>query len=120
MKLKRLRQCEKCPWKVTTDPNDIPNGYDVEKHRALKSTIAKEGDFRPTNAFGCHEHDPGDEAYCVGWLMNQLGPGNNIGLRIQMLRCENIGLAQLDGDQHLRFEDTLPSNSSPAPREVGP
>ena len=25
MKLKRLKQCAKCPWKVSTDPHDIPN-----------------------------------------------------------------------------------------------
>lgn len=33
---KRARtQCAKCPWKVTTDPFDIPDGYCPTKHAAL-------------------------------------------------------------------------------------
>ena len=109
MKLKRTRQCKKCPWKVSTDPHEIPHGYSEDLHRDLRRTIAERGSFRPTAAaMACHEHAPGDEAHCVGWLMHQLGPGNNIALRISMLRCENIGDVQLDGPQHESFEDTLP------------
>lgn len=53
----------------------------------------------------CHEiHD----AHCIGWLMNQLGSGNNIGLRIQMISCENAGKIRLKGEQHATFEETLP------------
>ena len=107
-KLKRVRQCAKCPWKVSTDPYEIPDGYSVKKHRALKSTTAQPGDFRLGPAMSCHEHPPSDETHCVGWLVNQLGPGNNIGLRIRMMSCENAGAIQLDGEQHQRFEDTLP------------
>lgn len=108
-KLKRVRQCAKCPWKVSTDPHEIPNGYEVDKHRALACTIARPGDLRGSrSAMACHEHPPGDEAHCVGWLAHQLGPGNNIGLRLQMLQCENVGQIHLDGEQHERFEDTLP------------
>lgn len=108
-RLKRLRQCAKCPWKVTTDPHDIPNGYSEELHRGLACTIAEPGSLRPTkSAMSCHEHPASDEAHCVGWLMHQLGPGNNLGLRLQMLSCENIGLVHLDGEQHATFEDTLP------------
>ena len=40
MRLKRVKQCAKCPWKVDTNPNDIPNGYDTEKHKNLSTTIA--------------------------------------------------------------------------------
>ena len=108
-KLKRVRQCSKCPWKVSTDPHEIPNGYDEELHEGLACTIAEPGAYRTSfRAMACHEHEEGDEAHCVGWLMNQLGPGNNIGLRIQMMTCENIRHVQLDGEQHERFEDTLP------------
>lgn len=108
-KLKRLRQCEKCPWKVDTDPHDIPNGYSEQLHRDLACTVAEPGSMRPTSrAMACHDSPVGDEAHCVGWLMNQLGPGNNIGMRLKMLSCENIGQVQLDGPQHARFEDTLP------------
>lgn len=111
-KLKRVRQCAKCPWKVSTDPHEIPKGYSEEKHRGLAATIADPGAFNPAEAtlraMACHEHPPGDEAHCVGWLAHQLGPGNNIALRLQMLSCENIRDLKLDGEQHERFEDTLP------------
>lgn len=109
-KLKHTQQCAKCPWRTDVDPNDIPNGYDAEKHRRLKSTIAKPGDisglFSPTrSAMACHEtHD----AHCVGWLVNQIGPGNNIALRIQMMSCENGLEIKLVGEQHKTFEQTLP------------
>lgn len=110
-KLKRVRQCERCPWKVDTDPHEIPNGYEEALHKDLAGTIAEPGRL----AFGgalrimaCHEHPPSDEAHCVGWLMNQLGPGNNIGLRLSMLGCENLRHVKLDGPQHECFKDTLP------------
>jgi hypothetical protein len=113
-KLKRTTQCAKCPWRVDVDPNDIPNGYCPTKHANLKDTIATEGDL--SGLFGgtlkvmaCHEtHD----AHCIGWLMNQLGPGNNIALRFQMRNCENLSKARLVGKQHERFEDTLPDGNA--------
>ena len=106
-KLKRTQQCEKCPWRVETDPHEIPNGYCETKHRALEKTIAKPGDgfMGPRHAMACHETD---EAHCVGWLMNQLGPGNNIGLRMRMIYCDNAKAIRLRGEQHETFEDTLP------------
>lgn len=108
-KLGRVRQCEKCPWKISTDPHDIPNGYSEDRHRALACTIAEPGSLQPTaSVMACHEHPEGAEAHCVGWLMHQLGRGNNIGLRLQMMTCENIGAVTLDGPQHRTFEDTLP------------
>nr|WP_275982737.1 DUF6283 family protein [Ochrobactrum sp. BTU2] len=114
-KLKRVRQCEKCPWKVSTDPHEIPHGYCETKHRALSSTIADNtGNLAavlgqaPLRVMACHEHPAEHEAHCVGWLMHQLGPGNNIALRLAVRDCENIGSVVLDGPQHERFEDTLP------------
>lgn len=110
-KLKRLRQCDKCPWKVTTDPRDIPGGYSENLHRGLAGTIAEPGVLNigaPLRLMACHEHPPADEAHCVGWLMHQLGPGNNIALRLSMRDCENIHHVQLVGEQHATFEDTLP------------
>lgn len=107
-KLKRVNQCDKCPWRVDVDPNDIPN-YDVEQHRRLDKTIAREGELRfGGHAMSCHEHASDEGIYCVGWLMHQLGPGNNIGLRLQMIGCENAGAIRLHGEQHRCFEDTLP------------
>lgn len=108
-KLKRTHQCEKCPWRVGVDPNDIPNGYSADRHRALDVTIAEPGSLRPTDhAMACHEHDSAEGVHCVGWLVNQLGPGNNLPLRMQMFSCENARSIRLRGEQHQRFEDTLP------------
>lgn len=105
-KLKRTAQCEKCPWRVDTDPHQIPNGYCEAKHRDLVGTIAEScSDFTIRPAMACHE--TGD-AHCVGWLANQLGPGNNIPLRLKMLSCANSGKIRLKGKQHQTFEDTLP------------
>lgn len=105
-KLKRTMQCEKCPWRKDVDPHDIPNGYCETKHRGLENTIARPGEIlqqRP--AMACHEtHD----AHCIGWLVNQVGPGNNIALRLQMLSCNNAHGIRLRGDQHQTFEETLP------------
>lgn len=111
-KLKRTRQCAKCPWKVATDPHDIPNGYSEQLHAGLACTIADPGSLRGLlgmQAMACHESPPGEEAHCIGWLVNQIGPGNNIGLRIKMMSCENAKSIQLDGEQHETFEDTLPA-----------
>jgi len=105
-RLKRTAQCRHCPWLVGVDPHEIPNGYCVDKHKALESTIARPGElFVERGAMACHEtHD----AHCVGWLANQLGPGNNIPLRLRMLSCENGDRIRLRGEQHETFEDTLP------------
>jgi hypothetical protein len=105
-KLKRTAQCAKCPWRVDVDPHDIPNGYCEIKHAALASTIAEPGSLRLTSkAMACHETD---DAHCVGWLAHQVGPGNNIGLRMSLLTCENASKLRLVGEQHQTFEDTLP------------
>ncbi len=109
-KILRTKQCAKCPWKVSTDPFDIPDGYCQIKHANLKETIADPNDFRGSSkAMACHHSNGSDEMYCVGWLNHQLGIGNNIGLRIKMMRCENIKDLKVVGAQHKRFEDTLPS-----------
>lgn len=112
MKLKRTKQCNRCPWKVDTDPFDIPDGYCPVKHANLADTIAVEGSLNflsPTlKVMACHHSNGSDEMYCVGWLNHQLGIGNNIGLRMRMRDCENISEVQVYGDQHERFEDTLP------------
>jgi hypothetical protein len=104
-------QCAKCPWKRGTNPHEIPRGYSVKKHRALARTIAEPGAYSPAaklNLMACHESALGNEIPCVGWLANQLGPGNNIGLRIAATRDRSLGDFELVGEQHERFEDTLP------------
>jgi hypothetical protein len=115
-KLKRTTQCDKCPWKISTNPHDIPDGYTVEKHQNLKRTIVADGaleqinDYlnrKPIRIMACHEDHA---AHCVGWLHHQLGDGNNIRLRIAMLNCENLGELEVSGPQHKTFEDTLPKS----------
>jgi hypothetical protein len=110
-RLKRTKQCAKCPWKVSTNPHDIPNGYSVARHEALACTIAQPGDVsslvsrKAEHVMGCHEME---DAHCVGWLGHQLGRGNNIALRMRMRTCENASEIRLSGDQHQTFEATLP------------
>jgi hypothetical protein len=108
-KIPRTVQCAKCPWKVSTNPFEIPEGYDVEKHENLSCTINSGLDsLRSNNAMACHHSDGNDQMYCIGWLVNQLGPGNNIGLRIKFMSCENARDIKVKGKQHEKFEDTLP------------
>jgi len=109
-KLKRKKQCAKCPWRKDVDPHDIPDGYCEIKHANLKSTIAEPAAYNPLTelrAMACHE--TGD-AHCIGWLHNQLGVGNNIALRMSMSSCENPRGIELVGEQHECFEDTLPTS----------
>lgn len=109
-RLKRTIQCAKCPWKVTTNPHEIPDGYSVDLHKGLACTISGgiESIGKPIKAMACHHSEHGNEDYCIGWLHNQLGSGNNIGLRIHMMNCDNIREVQVVGKQHERFENTLP------------
>jgi hypothetical protein len=119
-KLKRTHQCAKCPWKVSTDPNEIPHGYCELKHKGLENTIADPDDpvgqlrkhavEKELRIMACHHSTPESQEHCVGWLMNQLGPGNNIPLRIRMMNYDNVGDVVLVGKQHSCFEDTLPEN----------
>ncbi len=103
------RQCTKCPWKKGVDPHDIPNGYSVALHKKLENTIAVPGDIRGSRALmACHESLPGKELPCVGWLAQQLGEGNNIGLRLQVHFGHLDANVETVGPQHKRFEDTLP------------
>lgn len=103
------RQCDKCPWKVSTDPLEIPNGYSQDAHKRLSGTIAEPGTLNPSSsAMACHESNPGKESYCIGWLNHQLGPGNNLALRMGVIGGKIDANFELDGPQHQCFEDTLP------------
>lgn len=109
-RLKRTTQCAKCPWKVSTNPREIPNGYSETRHKALAATIAVPGAIEGGGtAMACHESPVGEEAFCIGWLVHQVGDGNNIPLRMQMMTCENAREIKTVGPQHQRFEDTLPN-----------
>lgn len=108
-----VKQCPTCPWRVDCDPErDIPNGYSVELHEHLRCTI-NEGlaAFNPSGGtmriMACHYSKCGEEFACAGWLHNQIGVGNNIGVRIAVSRGR-LPVPEIDGEQHERFEDTLP------------
>lgn len=104
------KQCKNCPWKKGSNPRDIPGEYSEEKHRALSCTIAKPGVLKPggMNMMACHETPPGRELPCVGWLVHQLGPGNNLGLRLAVMQGRVNADVETIGPQHEHFEDTLP------------
>ena len=106
MILPKPKQCSKCPWKVSTNPNRIPNGYSVEKHEALRGTIS-DGSYcpGPIRVMECHESV--NEEHCIGWVHNQLGVGNNIGLRIRFMKYD-LSNMEVYGEQHEHFDQTLP------------
>ncbi len=103
-------QCTKCPWKKSTDPEDIPNGYCEAKHRMLERTIADPNavTLNQTRAMACHESKIGKERMCTGWMHNQLGIGNNLSLRAAVAFKKVAPPGEVEGEQHERFEDTLP------------
>lgn len=104
------KQCKACPWRKDVVPGrDIPGGYCSTKHANLKDTIADGtvGFAGPLKVMACHETPKGKEKACVGWLANQLGPGNNIALRL-VASSGRFGRFETVGPQHQRFEETLP------------
>ena len=109
LSLKRTKQCQHCPWRRDSSIEDIPN-YVEDMHQDLEDTIAnREEIFGKLRIMACHESREGDETPCIGWLANQLGPGNNIPLRMAARSCNNIGEVETIGEQHKSFWDTLPS-----------
>lgn len=109
----KRRQCAKCPWKVSTNPHEIPNGYNVDQHRGLTNTIANPGEPRFSSELrlmACHETKVGKELPCVGWLDNQINEGNNLRLRLAVIEGRYSTDYELDGEQHASLEDTFPSD----------
>jgi hypothetical protein len=105
-------QCAKCPWKLSTDPHAIPDGYCIGRHQRLKETIAEPGSLPAPSGvlriMACHESTPGEETPCAGWVWHQLGPGNNLALRLAALAGRIDGDVRVSGPQHDTFENTLP------------
>ncbi len=97
---------------MRTDPYDIPTGYCPTQHANLKRTVAEPGSLdglsQPIRSMACHESEVGKELHCVGWLINQLGEGNNISLRMAVRNGRVDGNVETVGEQHHRLEDTLP------------
>lgn len=103
-------QCRTCPWKVGAKPLEEIRGYSCDQHHDLRATIADDpiASLSIRKVMACHHQRPGEERYCVGWAVNQLGPGNNIGLRIKAITDQRLRGLRTIGPQHKTFEDTLP------------
>lgn len=110
MKQATIAQCKSCPWRVACKPDkEIPN-YNAELHSGLACTIAKPGEIRfggERRVMACHYSKPDAEFACAGWIHNQLGVGNNIGVRLALMSGA-LPVPVIDGAQHEHFEDTLP------------
>jgi hypothetical protein len=105
-----VKQCKTCPWRVDCDPlTDIPNGYSVKLHEKLRNTIATGMcSINNPHTMACHySKGPGEEFPCAGWIHNQLGVGNNIGVRLRVMNG-SLPVPEIDGEQHEHFDDTLP------------
>lgn len=77
-------------------------------HENLKSCIAEPGDICATAVMACHADGGKNNIPCVGWLVNQLGPGNNIRLRMKLFNDPKAAKLQVVGPQHPNFESTIP------------
>jgi hypothetical protein len=110
LQVKTVKQCKTCPWRVDCDPlTDIPNGYSVKLHEKLRNTIASGMcSINNPHTMACHySKGPGEEFPCAGWIHNQLGVGNNIGVRLRVIGGHLL-VPEIDGEQHEHFDDTLP------------
>lgn len=110
-----IKQCRSCPWRVDCDPlTDIPNGYSVDLHERLRDTIATPGVASLFEScergMACHYSEVGNEIPCAGWLHHQLGAGNNIRVRLNVMRG-TLPVPEVDGEQHPDFDSTLPQQA---------
>ncbi|VEP18930.1 conserved hypothetical protein [Hyella patelloides LEGE 07179] len=75
-KLKYPKQCQKCPWKKSTNPFNIPDRYSEEAHRELGKTIADEIPIeeqlqamtteKTMFSMACHKSTEQERYYCIG------------------------------------------------------
>lgn len=116
------KQCKSCPWRKDADPDrEIPGGYSRELHCKLRETV-KTG---PASLFAatlpimaCHLTPTGAELPCVGWLVNQIGPGNNLGIRMAVALGKISGDVETIGPQHDTLEQTIPKGPAPKRRRA--
>ncbi len=102
----KQKQCKACPWKKSVVASrDVPH-YSLAKHEETALNLRTHGTFGTVRLMACHETQEGKERPCVGWLYNQLGPGNNIALRLKV-RGQKFTLDLDTEDQHATFEDSL-------------
>ncbi len=95
---RRTVQCRACPWKVSVVPSrDIPGGYTPALHAQLLGCQDR------GTTMACHESPVDDPYACVGWLVHQIGPGNNLRLRIAAIE------GRLDASELRTFGPQHPS-----------
>lgn len=113
-----LRQCKSCPWKAGASVDDIPR-YSRAKHRSLASTIAEPGSFAGIGGgmqmMQCHGSTDAAPMVCVGWLAHQIGPGNNLALRLRVATTPSLRDFVVDGPQRETFAETFARR----PRKAG-
>ncbi len=111
--LNQTKQCKTCPWRKESKVENIPN-YSSRLHQDLEDTIAylspeeQLSDSSPENIMLCHHSNlDSDQTFCIGWVHNQLGVGNNIKLRMYFMGCKNGNQIEVVGEQVKSFEDTF-------------
>lgn len=106
-KAKPRLQCKTCPWKRDADVRAIP-GYSRKMHEGLACTIAEPGAIHDgARIMACHYSTEAAPIACVGWIANQLGPGNNIRLRLMVVAGTIDGNVKTVGPQKMSFGETL-------------
>lgn len=106
---KSRRQCKKCPWKKSTGKN-IPNGFREDAAELLRRQTSSTS-LRPCDPLEVQQcHETSDEAPlpCVGWLVHQLGVGQNFSLRLRVISGDVGANVSTVGPQHRRPEDVVP------------
>lgn len=113
-----VKQCKSCPWRIDCVPDrDIPR-YSKDLHKTLTNTIAEglETVFvKERHVMACHYSKPGEEFPCAGWLHQQIGAGNNLGVRLAVM-TGRMPVPVVDGPQHEVFEQTLCDGRASKPK----
>lgn len=102
------KQCKRCPWKVSTGKN-IPNGFAEDARERLQRMTAVPGSLERTERMmQCHETPNEEPLPCVGWLVHQLGSGNNLRLRMAVISGQIDPNVETVGPQHSHPENVVP------------
>lgn len=106
---KPRRQCRTCPWRADVDPTNIPEGHGRVDGRMLALSVADglESLANPNviNA-ECHAY-PGTGLVCVGWLVHQLGPGQNFSVRMKVIKGRIDANVETVGPQRNLVDEML-------------
>lgn len=99
---------------MDADPADIPDGFNYETHRRLgadiQRTATRLGSNMELHMMACHDTPANTprEKPCIGWIANQMGPGNNIVLRLRAISDPKFGDIRTIGKQRTSYAEILP------------